>query len=308
MILVVGGTGTLGRLVVRLLLASGERVRILTRRPFGAAALREAGAEILAGDLLDPDAVTLACAGAHTLVCVAHSMLGRGRHASDRVDGDAHRALIDAATEAGVRHVVYTSVHDYGPATHQVPFFRTKFQLERHLKGKGVSYTILRPTAFIETHAHMLIGAPILAGRRVVMIGNGENPRNFVAARDVATFAVLAIHDPALAGGTLDIGGPDNRSHMDVVRTYEQASGRRARVTHIPLAVARIARPTIQPIHPGVGQLLQAIVLAETTDQRFDAAPLARRFPQVPLTSLDEWIASTGHGSATLGEDIKERT
>jgi uncharacterized protein YbjT (DUF2867 family) len=52
--LIVGGTGTLGGIVARRLLENGDAVRIMTRRPDAAAALRQAGADAMEGDLLDP--------------------------------------------------------------------------------------------------------------------------------------------------------------------------------------------------------------------------------------------------------------
>ena len=63
MILIVGGSGTLGRLIARDLLAAGEPVRVMTRYPESASALRDAGAEIVAGDLTDKPSLSQACAG-----------------------------------------------------------------------------------------------------------------------------------------------------------------------------------------------------------------------------------------------------
>ena len=101
--------------------------------------------------------------------------------------------------------------------------------MEAYLAGSGLSHTILQPTAFMETHAHMLVGVPILEKGKVALFGRGETPRNFVAAADVADFAVLALRDPSLAGETLAVGGPEDLTHMDVVRLYERLAGRAAK-------------------------------------------------------------------------------
>lgn len=288
--LIVGGTGALGSAVARRLLAAGEPVRVMTRAPERAGGLAAAGAEVVRGDLLARDALAGVCHGAETVVAAAHSLLGRGRSASAHVDGKGHRALVDAAAAAGVRHFVYTSVQDYGPAYQEVAFFRIKRAVEAHLAASGMRHTILRPTAFLETHAHLLIGEPILRGRRVVLFGRGERPRNFVAADDVAWFAVRALGDPALAGETLPVGGPGNPTNRDVVRLYERAAGRRAKITHVPLGPLRLVARLLRPLHPGLGQVLQLGILAETTDQRFDARPLVERFP-VELTSAEAWVS-----------------
>lgn len=296
MILIVGGTGALGSQVSRRLLAQRERVRIMTRTPGRAEALHAAGAEVLRGDLLDRDAVIRACTGAEAVVAAAHSLFGRGAHASARVDGDAHRRLIDVARAAGVRHVVYTSVYDYGPEYQAVPFFRIKLEVERHLKASGLGFTILRPTAFMESHAHMLIGEPILAGRRVMLIGRGEQPRNFVAAGDVAAVAVQALQDPALAGETLDVAGPENLTNMDVVRTYERVSGKAARIARLPRGVARTLSTLIRPLHPGIAQVLQLAVLGDTTDQRADGRRVMARFG-IEAATLEAWVHRRLQGS-----------
>ena len=290
MILIVGGTGTLGSIVARQLLAAGERVRVMTRSLERGASLRDAGADVVQGDLIDATSVARACPGADALVCAAHSLLGRGRRASARIDGAAHRRLIGIAKASGVRHLVYTSVYDCGPAWHAVPFFRIKLEIETVVRQSGLTFTILRPTPFMDVHAHTMIGERVLRGRRVVMFGRGERPRNFVAAADVAPFVVRALYDPMLSGETLDIGGPENLSNMDVVRIYERLSGRRASVTHVPLPIPRLAYPMIRPLHQGVAQFLQASILAETTEQFFDPSRLRARF-SARLTPLSEWAA-----------------
>ena len=71
MILVVGGTGDLGRRIVRRLRERGEAVRCLVRPPTDAAAIEQLQAEIARGDLLDPATLHAACAGVGTVICTA---------------------------------------------------------------------------------------------------------------------------------------------------------------------------------------------------------------------------------------------
>ena len=153
-----------------------------------------------------------------------------------------------------------------------------------------MAYTILRPTAFIDFHAHVLIGEPILTKGKVLLLGRGERPRNFVAARDVAQFIGLALKDDSLVGETIGLGGPENLTTLDVIKIYEQASGTRAKVTKVPISLVRGMSALARPLHPGLSQVLQLAVLADTTDQRFDPAPIQRRFP-IRLTSLAEYVA-----------------
>jgi uncharacterized protein YbjT (DUF2867 family) len=291
MILVVGGSGALGSALTRRLLATGARVRVMTRRPEAVGTLRAEGAEVVAGDLLDRASLLRACAGVEAVVASAHAMLGRGRQSSVHVDLTGHQHLVDAARLQRVGHFVYTSVYDFGPAFQAVPFFRIKLEIEEYVRASGLACTIVRPTAFMEMHAHALIGAPILANRRVVLFGRGLQPRNFVAADDVARCMVRVLHDAAFAGGVLDVGGPDNLSNLDVIRIYERLTGRRARVTHLPLSALRVASVLTRPFYSGLSQVLQAGVLGDVIDQRVDASGLEARLG-FPLTRVEDWVSA----------------
>lgn len=293
MILIVGGSGTLGHLLAVKLLAAGQPVQIMSRTPSNVGVLRAEGAEVVEGDLLDRDSLQRACEGVVTVVAAAHSIMGRGANASVHVDGAGHCRLIDAAKAAGVDRFVYVSVHEADPAYRRVPFFRIKHDVEQYLKASGLAYTILRPTAFMDLHAHVLIGKAILDKGKVVLFGHGDRPRNFVAASDVAQVAFLVVGDPSLANQTIDIGGPENLSNNDVVRLYERRRGSPARVVHAPLFVPRVMSVLLRPFHPGLSQIMQSAVLAETVNQAFDARPLAARFG-MQLMPLDEWVTRRG--------------
>lgn len=290
MILVVGATGHLGGHIVKKLLARGEVVRAMTRQLAKGDALRDRGAKIIRGDLRDPESLQFAVRDVHTVVAAAHSILGRREEASELIDDLGHRALIDAARQAGVEHFVYTSVVD-ATAAHPVDFWRTKARIERYLEESGLPHTILRPTAFMEVHAYELIGKAVLTGKRVTLFGRGRNPRNYVAAEDVANAAALSIRIPEMRGQVLEIGGPENLTAHQVVETFEKVSGRKAKITHLPLAVVRAMSRAARPLHPGVSRIMRSAILSETTDQTFDTARLLTRLP-LQLMSLEEWATA----------------
>lgn len=289
-VLIVGGTGTLGRFITRRLLATGTPVRIMSRQPARAAAQRTAGAEVVQGDLLDGESLVRACADVDVVIAAAHSLAGRGPNASPHVDGAGHQALVQAACEARARRFIYLSAYADDPAFRRIPFFRIKLEVEALLRASGLPFTIVRPTAFMDFHAHVLIGQPILERRRVVLVGRGEQPRNFVAADDVAQLIVLALREGSLLGETVDIGGPENLTAMDVVRRYEHVAGTGATVVHVPRGVASFLSFVTRPIHHGLSQVLQVAAMADSVDQQYDARSFERRFP-IRLTRLDEWIA-----------------
>lgn len=98
--LIVGGSGTLGSLLLRRLLAAGEPVRVMTRTPEKLAVPAHGALEVVRGDLLDHASLMSACSGARSVVAAAHSLFGRGRNASIHVGDSGHRALFAAAAAA----------------------------------------------------------------------------------------------------------------------------------------------------------------------------------------------------------------
>ena len=287
MILVVGATGTLGRKVTRLLLSGGSQVRAMTRIVANADKLKAMGARPVRGDLGDADSIEFAVRGVRAVVAAAHGMLGRGDGASELIDDAGHRMLIDAAKNAGVEHFVYTSAMG-ASLDHPIDFWRTKAGVEQYLVDSGMAYTIIRPTAFMDMHAYQLIGKPVTEGKRVMLFGKGRNPRNFVAAEDVAKAVNGALQVPALRGQTIDIGGPENLSGHQVIETFERVSGRKAKVTHLPLGLLRSLSRAVRPLHPGISRVIRFGVIAETTDQTFDPSQLTSRIP-ITLTTLEDW-------------------
>ena len=287
MILVVGATGMLGRKVVRTLLASDEPVRAMTREISKTDELKKLGARPVRANLTDPESIEFAVRGARVVIASAHAMLGRGDEASEHVDGEGHISLINAAKDAGVEHFIYTSVL-HASSNHPIDFWRTKARVERYLQESGLTYTIVRATAFMDMHAYELIGKAVVTGKRVMLMGKGRNPRNFVAAEDVAKVIVGAIRIPSLRGEIIPVGGPENLTSHQVVEIFERAGGRKAKVAHIPLGAVRVMSRAIAPIHPGISRIMRVAVIDETMDQTFDPSSLRAKIP-IALTTLESW-------------------
>jgi uncharacterized protein YbjT (DUF2867 family) len=288
-ILVVGGSGLLGHEVALQLLRSGEHVRVLTRTPVKALDLENAGAEVVRGDLVDATSLRRACLGADGVFDAAHSMLGKGRYRSEAVDDAGNRSLIDAAVSARVSRFVLVSILG-ADGDHPVDFWRTKFRIEHHLRDSGLSYTILRPAAFMETHVHALNGKAILRHGKTVLLGKGTKPRNFVAVADVARFAVMALTSDALSDRTLEVGGPDNLCDSEVVGLYSREAGLSPKVWRLPRLAARGASVLLKPIHPGVSRVMYIGSLPDSAfEERFDPSPLLAEFP-MDMTTVENFI------------------
>lgn len=249
--------------------------------------LARLGAEPVQADLRNSRSLAHACEGAERVVAAAHAFTGTGDNTSSDVDDAGNRRLIDACRAAHVRHFVFTSVHD-ARANHPVDFFRTKCRVEEHLRGSGLSYTILRPTAFMEFWAD-LVGRPIVEKGRTTIFGRGTNPVNFVSVADVAQFVLIALDNPAARNQIIEVGGPENLSLNQVAAVFESMTGRTSRKSHMPLSLMRMMTVLMRPLNPALSRQIAAGVSMDTQDQTLDMAETLKRFP-VSLTRLEDVV------------------
>lgn len=184
MIVVSGGTGTLGRPTVELLRRAGAEVSVLSRR---------SGSGRLVADLSTGVGVEEALFGASTVVHLATTR-GRG-------DAVATRTIVDAAKRTGVAHFVFISI--VGIDNIPLDYYRQKLASERLVRESGMPYTILRATQFHDLVASVFRAqrwSPVLAAPSVVL-----QP---VAAANVAQrLSELVLAGPA--GDVPDMGGPE---------------------------------------------------------------------------------------------------
>jgi uncharacterized protein YbjT (DUF2867 family) len=214
-----------------------------------------------------------------------------------RVDGAGNRALIDAARAAGVSHFVFTSACT-GPDD-PVDFFRVKYAVEQYLRASGMPFTILRPGAFMEDHAER-IGRPVVEKGWTVVFGSGEGLANYVAAPDVARIASMVLQEPPRSD-VVRIGGPENLSALEVVRTYERVAGRKARVYRVPARALRLVGRAVGPALPVVRRVVEAGLFMETGRQQIDMRETLARYP-IRLTRLEEFVRQRyGAGAVRSG-------
>jgi len=209
MILVTGGTGTLGRAVVERL----PGARVLSRRP---------GPGRVVGDLATGAGLAAALSGVDTVIHCATSLR---RH-----DVEHARRLVAAAP--GRPHVVYVSI----VGIEQIPlaYYRTKLTVERLLASSGLPWTVLRATQF---HDLLLRTFTVQRWSPALFVLSGARFQP-VDVRDVAGRLVSLAGGPA-AGRVEDFGGPEVRSMASLARAFRR-TGRRPVV---PLPVpGRIVR------------------------------------------------------------------
>ena len=235
--LIVGATGLLGGEICRQLAAEGKPVRALVRTTSDQAkvkALEELGIELAQGDVRDRASLDVACQGAKAVISTVSSVpfsYQPGENDIQSVDTEGVTNLIGAAKAAGVEHMVYTSFS--GQLDLDFPLGNAKRAVEQRLKESGLTYTILHPSFFIEVWLSPALAFDA-ANAKATIHGTGQQAISWISIQDVAHFAVASLDNPAARNATLELGGPEALTPLQVVQIFERASGKSFEVQHVP--------------------------------------------------------------------------
>jgi NAD(P)H dehydrogenase (quinone) len=213
LIAVTGSTGKLGSKVARQLAEAGVRQRLLVRDPARAPELE--GADIAQASYGEHDALLNALDGVHTLLLLSAT------ESADRVS--LHKATIDTAVAAGVRHIVYTSFVGAGPNA-TFTFARDHWHTEQHLRSTGIDFTFLRDNLYLDF-------IPGFVGEDDAIRGPAGDGRVAAVLRDdVAAVATQVLLDPAAhIGATYDLTGPTAFGLTEAAALLSEAHGRKIR-------------------------------------------------------------------------------
>ncbi len=277
-ILVTGATGRQGGAVARHLLADGWPVRALVRDPGKptAEALVQQGVELVRGDLDDPDSLEQALTGVYGVYSVQNFWLPGVGAEGERRQGEA---LADAAGQAEVKHLVYSSVGGAERNT-GLAHFESKWQIERYIRALGLPATVLRPAYFMENflwQRKSILEQGILAQpalRRDVAL-------QMIAVDDIGAFAALAFAKPEqFVGKALEIAGDE--------MTLPDAAEVMSRICRQPVRYEPAEMP---PGGANAENLKMQAWFNESGYQAYIPA-LQRLYPG--LTNLETWLERTG--------------
>ena len=222
-VLVVGGTGGLGRLVVQELAKRDHQVRVLSRQP-KQSVLAGPGIELVRGDLSSGDGVAAAVSGVDAVVDAVNAT-----RQAESVMVAGTRRLLDAAAAAGVAHMVEIGIVGAESIAPLVSYYRVKLAQEQVVQSGEVPWSLLRATQFHDFLAPMvsrLARLPVLIAPdvRFQPVDRGE--------------VAMAMADAVEAGpgGRLpDFAGPQALPLVDFARSWLQAQGRNQRAVALPL-------------------------------------------------------------------------
>jgi uncharacterized protein YbjT (DUF2867 family) len=279
-ILVAGATGRQGGSVVRHLLERQLAVRALVRDPQSdrARALAGQGIEIAQGDMDDLASLQRAMSGVRGVYSVQdYFTAGAAREVREG------KNMADAALVAGVDHFVFSSV---GGAERKsgIAHFETKWEIEKHIRKWGLPATVIRPAGFMENFFIPQLEKQLLKGRLFNPV-RAERPFQTIASDDIGKFISLAFAQPdRFVGLELEIAGSELNS-PETADVFSRVLGRRVKAHHLPLPVVRLSMGK---------EWYQMFAWLNKSGFQADIPALRRDYPEIPLTSLEEWLRREG--------------
>jgi len=252
MILVTGGTGFIGRALVRQLVANGQQVRTLIRpSPHTPALPRGVPVEVAVTSLNDERGLRAALRGVDVIYHLAGAEHEGARADVLGVDGRGTANLAQAAAEMRVRRLFYVSHLDADRSSYY-PLLKVKGIAEEHIRRSGVPHTILRAALLYGPEDHFTTSLAHLLGRFPVLFlpRDGEVLIQPLWVEDLVTCLLWANDIPETTNQTYDIGGAEYFSFRRIVEIVMETIGRQRWLAPLPLPTLRSLTVALESIFP----------------------------------------------------------
>ena len=235
-LLIIGGTGTLGRQMVLQALMKGYKVRCMVRNFRKANFLKEWGVELVYGDLTKSETLP-PCFKGITAVIDASTSRPNELESLKKVDWDGKIALIEAAKIANIQRFIFFSAQNV-EQFENIPLMKLKYGIEKKLEQSQVPYTIFRLTGFyqglIEQYA-----IPILENLPI-WVTNENTSIAYMDTQDIAKFSMRALQIPQTINQTFFLSGLKSWLSSEIIILCEQLAGQTARIQRVPLIILKL--------------------------------------------------------------------
>jgi NADH dehydrogenase len=250
LVTVYGGSGFLGRHVVRALAQRGYRIRVAVRRPDLTGHLQPLGRvgqiHAVQANLRYPDSVEAAARGSDAVVNLVGLLYERGRQGFDDVHVSGAERIAQAAARHDARMVQISAIGADENST--AKYARTKAQAERLVLAARPDAVIVRPSIvfgpeddFFNRFASMARMLPALP-----LIGGGHTKFQPVFAGDVATAVADAVDGKVRGGAAYELGGPSIYSFRQLMEFVLETIGRKRILMPLPFAIAKLQASVMQ--------------------------------------------------------------
>jgi len=229
-LLIIGGTGTLGRQIVKHAIDEGYQVKCFTRNLRRANFLRDWGAELIYGDLSLPETIPPALKGV-SFVIDASTVRPTDDYNSETVDWKGKVALIEAAKLAKIRKFIFFSVLN-ASANDSIPLIDLKLKTTQLLKNTPFACTIFQCSGFFQGIINQY-AIPVLENKTIWLLGN-SSPIAYLDTQDAAISVVNNLKDLEPETKTLALIGKRFWTSEEIVALCERLSGKTAKVFYVP--------------------------------------------------------------------------
>ncbi len=256
LVVVIGGSGFIGRHVVRRLAARGARIRVAVRRPDRARFLQPMGdvgqIAIMQTNLRNEASVRAAVAGADAVVNLCGVLNKQGAQTFDALHVGGAGLAARLAAEAGTRVFVHMSAIG-ADARSPSAYARSKAAGEAAVRDAFASATIVRPSVvfgpedeIFNRFAALARLAPVLPVFSHGLADAGATLFQPIFVGDVAEAVCRILDDPAAAGETYELGGPAAHSFREIMEMIATFTGRKRRLVPVPYPLARLMATFLQ--------------------------------------------------------------
>jgi len=229
-LLIIGGTGTLGRQIVLQALTKGYQVRCLVRNFRKANFLKEWGVELVYGDLSRPETIPPCLKGISAIIDASTSRPNE-LDSLKKVDWNGKLCLIEAAKAANIQRFIFFSAQNVEQFDN-IPLMKLKYGIENKLNKSGIPYTIFRLTGFyqglIEQYA-----IPILENLPI-WVTNENTSVSYMDTQDIAKFCLRSLQLPQTVNQTFFLSGLKGWVSSEIINLCEQLAGQSAKVQKVP--------------------------------------------------------------------------
>ena len=251
LVTVYGGSGFIGRHVVRAIAKTGARMRVAVRRPELALHLQPLGCvgqiNAVQANVRFPDSLLAAAKGADAVVNLVGILFATGKQTFKAVQNEGARHVAEAARAVGAKALVHISALGADPHSPSA-YARTKAAGEAAVKEVFPEAVILRPSVvfgpedeFFNRFAGLARIAPALP-----LIGGGKTRFQPVFAGDVAKAVIAGLTGKAAAGATYELGGPEVLSLKEVMQRVLTYTMRRRLLVPVPFWLAKFQAAFLQ--------------------------------------------------------------
>jgi uncharacterized protein YbjT (DUF2867 family) len=237
-ILVIGGTGTLGRQIVKQALDEGYQVKCLVRDFRRGAFLKDWGAELIYGDLSIPSTIPTSLKGVTTIIDSA-TIRSTSSYTSETIDWRGKLALLEAAKLIGIKKFIYFSVLN-ASKNPSIPLLSLKLKMEKKLEASGLNYTIFQCSGFFQGLISQY-ALPILENETIWLPGNSA-PVAYLDTQDAAKAVVQSLGSTDYDKKTVSLIGEKFWTSKEIVELCERLSGKTANISYIPFIAFSILR------------------------------------------------------------------